>query len=123
MRLPMSLVPPEVGDIRSNSAGGKKWQNAAIWRMMLSSTPQLLAREPRALDQGLQLGPHDRGMNSAIEGALREAAVGAVHHVVAPQQIGESQDAFGYELLVLDHIGDVADPTGYEHLALRQFPV
>src|SRR5216683_120643 len=109
MRLPMSWVPPTVCDIRSNRAGGKKWQKASIWRMVPSSIPQLSAREPRALDQRLQLGPHDRGMNAAIEGALREAAIGARHHVLAPQHIGEAQDALRDKLRVLDHIGDVAD--------------
>jgi len=59
-------------------------------------------------------------MNAAIEGALRETAIGARHHVLASQHIGEAQDAFGYELGMLDHIGDVADHAGDQHLALRQ---
>src|SRR2546429_6247413 len=33
MRLPISLVPPEVRDIFSNRRGGKKWQKASMWRM------------------------------------------------------------------------------------------
>src|SRR6266849_7544868 len=123
MRLPMPLVPPAVCDIRSNRAGGKKWQKASRWRMASSLIPQLPARESSALDQRLQLGPHDRGMNAAIEGALRKAAVGARHHVLAPQEIGEAQDALGDKLGVLDHIGDVADHAGDQHLARRQFHV
>src|SRR5713101_4474784 len=60
-----------------------------------ASIPQLLAREPRALDQRLELRPHDGRMHAAIERALRKAAVGADHHVLAPEQIGETQRPLG----------------------------
>src|SRR5215470_7510543 len=118
MRLPMSLVPPVVCDIFWNSAGGKKWQKASMWRMR--SIPQLLAGQARALDQRLELRPHDRGMNAAIEGALGEAAIGADHYVLAPDEIGEAQRAFGDQLGMLDHVGGVADDAWDQHLALRQ---
>src|SRR4051794_14284185 len=93
MRLPILRVPPVVCDIRSNRAGGKKWQKASMWRMGACSTPQLLACKPRTFDQRLELRPHDAGMHAAIKRALRKAAIGAGHHVLAPQQVGEAQDA------------------------------
>src|SRR6516164_6126215 len=115
----MFLVPPEVCDILANRAGGKKWQNASMWRMPLSA-PQLPARKPRTLDQRLELRPHDGGMDAPIEGALRKSAIGAGHDVLAPQEIGKTQDAFGDELRMLDHVRDVADHAGDQQLAGRQ---
>ena len=52
-----------------------------------SLSPQLLARKPRALDQRLELRPHDRWMHPAIERALRETAVGARHDVSRPSKL------------------------------------
>src|SRR5499426_2036417 len=96
MRLPISLVPPAVCDIFSNRLCGKKWQKASMWRMR--SIPQLFACQPRTLGQSFELRPHDGGMHTAIERALGEAAIGADHHVLAPDQVGEAQRPFGDQL-------------------------
>src|SRR6516164_1567964 len=62
-----------------------------------ASLPQLLARELRSFDQRGELRPHYGRMDSAVERALREAAVGAGHHVVAAGDAREPHDAFGHE--------------------------
>src|SRR5688572_16135511 len=80
--------------------------------------PQLAARKPRALGQRLEFRPHDRGVNAAVEGALRESAVGARHDALAADEVREAQDALCYELGVLHHVGGVADEAGSERLAL-----
>src|SRR3981189_3363717 len=67
------------------------------------SIPQLLRREARALDQRLKLGPHDRRVDAAIERALGEAAIGADHHVLASDQVGETHGALGDQLGMLDY--------------------
>ena len=57
--------------------------------------PQLLRRQLRTVQQRLELGPHDAGANAPVERALREAAVGAGDHVLAPDHLGQPNDAFG----------------------------
>src|SRR5215468_7324289 len=119
MRLPMSLVPPVVCDIFWNRPGGKKWQKASMWR--IRSIPQLLAGQAGALDQRLEFRPHDRGMDAAVERALGKAAVGADHHVLAADEIGEAQRALGDQFGMLHYVGGMADDAGDQHLARRQF--
>ena len=68
--------------------------------------PQLLAREPGARDQRFELGPGELRMDASAE-----AAIGAGDDIFAPHHPGESPDAVGDELGVLDDVGGVADDT------------
>src|SRR4029078_4847502 len=52
-------------------------------RSLRSSPPQFLAGKARALRQRLELCPHDRGMDSPVEGALRKTAIRCRQHVLA----------------------------------------
>ena len=84
-------------------------------RRMLS--PQGLRGDARAFGQGFQLRPHDGGMDAARERALREAAIGAADHVVAPDDPGKPYDALGDEFWMLDDIGGVTDHPRDQDLA------
>jgi hypothetical protein len=53
-------------------------------RALLNSTPQLLARDRRAVGQGAQLGPGDLRLDAAAQ-----AAVGAGDNVFAADDVGE----------------------------------
>src|SRR5438093_4563596 len=83
-------------------------------------TPQLLAGKPRAFRERLELRPHDRGMDPAMERALCEAAVGPGDDVLAAEKLGEPHDPLGDQRGMLDHVGGMTDDTWNEHLALRQ---
>src|SRR5262249_61154784 len=52
-----------------------------------SRAPQGPGRNPRAFDQGFQLRPHDRRMNTTRERAFREAAIGAAHDLLATDDL------------------------------------
>ena len=56
---------------------------------LLNSTPQLLARERRAVAQGAQLGPGDLRVDAAAQ-----TAVGAGDDVFSADDVDE--DCFGY---------------------------
>ena len=60
------------------------------------AAPKLIAGNARAFGHGFELGPHDRGMHTAIELLLGEAAVSAGDHVFAANDAGESHDTLGY---------------------------
>src|ERR1700716_2887726 len=60
--------------------------------------PELLAGESRAVDQSLQLRPHDLRMHARKVGDLREAAIGARDHVLAADQTRQPHDTLGDEL-------------------------
>ena len=85
--------------------------------------PQLLARQPRAFGQRFQLRPHNRGMHPPVERALREAAIGARDHVLAPQEFRVTHNALGHQFGMLDDIRRVADDAGDQNLPVRQFHI
>src|SRR5580704_7701810 len=87
------------------------------------SRPQLSARKPRALDQRVELRPHDARMHAAVKWSLRETAIGAGQQVLTPDQAGDPHNALGDQLRMLDHVGRVADHAGNKHPALRQLGV
>src|SRR5438093_10137731 len=58
---------------------------------LLNSTPQLLARDRRAVAQGAQLGPGDLRMDAAAQ-----AAIGAGDNVFSTDDFSERDDAIGY---------------------------
>src|SRR5260221_13022187 len=78
--------------------------------------PQLAAGEGRAVRQRFELCPHDGGMHPAVKRALGETAIGACHHILAPEQPGEAHDALGDQLGMLDDVGGVADHARHKHL-------
>ena len=85
----------------------------------------MTAREPRSLDERLQLGPHDRGVDTTVERALGEAAIGAREDVLAANEAADAHEPFGHELGVLDDVGRMADHAGGDSLALwkaHRFP-
>src|SRR5262245_56579700 len=70
---------------------------------------KLFRSDPGTLGQRLELRPHDGRVNAPVERALREAAVGARHDPVAPDELRQAHDALRYELRMLDYVGGVAD--------------
>src|SRR6266850_771103 len=68
----------------------------------VSSPPQLLRGELRTLRQGLELRPHDAGVDPAVHRALGEAAVGAGDDVLAADQTGEPHDPLAHQFGVFD---------------------
>src|SRR5262245_46375020 len=109
----------------SNAAAGRSPYVAAhtSQRAARRLTPQLLARKPRALGERFELRPHDRGMDPAMERALREAAVGAGDDVLTADELAEPHDPLGDERGMLDHISGVTDDARNEHLPLWQLDV
>src|ERR1700687_5674377 len=57
------------------------------------------------------------------ERALREAAIGAGHDSLAPDDFGEAKEALGDELGVLDDVGRVRNQAGYEDLVFGKLYV
>ena len=86
-------------------SGNDAWRGHAAARF----APQRLRGDARAFDQGFQLRPHDGRMNAARERALREAAIGAAHDVLAADDLGEPHDPLGDQFGMLDDIGGVTD--------------
>src|SRR5256886_17620707 len=66
-----------------------------------AATPQLLACESCAIDQRLELRPHDLRMHACEIRHLCKAAVRARNHVLAPNKSRETDDAFGDQLRML----------------------
>jgi branched-chain amino acid transport system ATP-binding protein len=91
--------------------------------VMQGKAEELLRDEPGALDEGLELGPHDGWVLALEEGALGEPAVGAGHDPLPADQPGVGHEALGHCLGVLDHRGRVGDDPGNEQLALGQLDV
>src|ERR1700674_1747738 len=86
-------------------------------------SPKLLARDPSAFGHGLQLCPHDRGMNAPVELLLGEAAIGAGDDVLAPDEPGEPEEAVGHELWMLHDVRAVAYDAWGQYLAFGQLDV
>src|ERR1051326_2201304 len=74
-----------------------------------SALPKFLAPPPPPPARPRELRPHEGGMPTRVERALREAAVGAAHHVFAAEHAGEPPDPLGHEFRMLDDVGRVAD--------------
>src|SRR5262245_43595043 len=84
------------------------------------SRPQLLARDPRAVDERLELRPDDARVHFLRAGKRGEAAIGACDHVLAPHDLGVTPDPLRNQLRMLDQHGGVADDAGNERLALGE---
>jgi hypothetical protein len=82
----------------------------------LNSTPQLLARDRRAVAQGAQLGPGDLRMDAAAQ-----AAVGAGDDVFLADDSSERDQAIGDQFRVLDELGGVPDNTRNQDLPAGEF--
>src|ERR1700730_17337058 len=81
--------------------------------------PKLVGRQLRALDQRLQLRPHDRWMDTLHIRTLRETAIRTGDDVLAADKRCEANDSLGNELRMLDDVGGVADHAGDQHLIRR----
>jgi hypothetical protein len=68
----------------------------------LNSLPQLLARERRGVAQGAQLGPGDLRMDAAAQ-----AAVDGGYDVFSAHDVGERDEAIGYQFRMFDEAGGV----------------
>src|ERR1700704_141166 len=88
-----------------------------------NSSPQLLARELRPRHQRFEFGPHDRGVNPAIERPLRKAAIGARNYVFTADGLGKTYDTLCNKLRMFHHIGGMADDAWNERLAGGQFHI
>src|SRR4051812_23861513 len=103
------------------SLGGAFSPGGAFSRWPLRSPrPKVRAGKAGAFDQRFELRPHDLRMHAGKVGHLREAAVRACDHVLAPDEAGQPDDALGDEFGMLDDVGGVADHAGNQHRILRQ---
>ena len=124
-RQPQFKFPIEGGKAKQPKARGGargklqgKAQAQVGLRTHAATSPQRLRRQPRALDQGAELGPGDLGVH-----APAEAAVGAGDDILAADRAGKPHDPLGHQLRMLDQIGRVADHARQDHLAVRQLDV
>src|SRR4030088_1187648 len=62
-------------------------------------------------------------MHAGEIGHLREAAIRARNHVLAPDQASQSNDAFGNQFGMLDDVGCMAYHAGDQHRILGQLEV
>ena len=76
-----------------------------------------LNEESRAVDERLELGPHDARVHLLRAGEGGKAALGASNDVPAPDHLGIASDALGHELGVFDQNSRVAYHPGNERLA------
>src|SRR5579885_1349777 len=81
--------------------------------------PEFRARKPRALDQRLELCPHDRGMHATMERPLRKAAICTGNDILAAEDFRQADNALAHELRMLDHVRCVTDDAGNQHLPGR----
>jgi len=58
-------------------------------------------------------------MQSWVQRALRETAVGAVHQIFHPDHTGEIRDPLRHQLRVFDVVGGMGYDARYQNLALR----
>ena len=80
------------------------------------AAPELLARQPGALHQRLELRPGDGRMDRHHAGEGAEAAVGAGDHALAADHLREPQDAVADQLGVLDQDRRMGDHPGNQNL-------
>src|SRR5580658_6942959 len=99
---------------RREAAPGRSGRAALLF-------PQRLARDLCAFDHRLQFRPHDARMDALREWALRKAAIGAGHYVVASDDVGELHQPLGDEFRMLDNVGGVADHAGDQDLVALEF--
>src|SRR5712691_8998638 len=83
------------GTTDTSFGSSSSWNMYAILALLISSSPKFLASDPRAFGHGMQLRPHDRGVNAPVQLLLREAAICAGDEVLAADQPGESEEALG----------------------------
>src|SRR5690348_14519677 len=81
--------------------------------------PEPIRREVGTLPHRLELLPHHGRMDLGLVERLRgEAAIGARHHILAPNKLRKAHEALGDELRMLDDIARMGDDAGTQHLAL-----
>jgi hypothetical protein len=81
-----------------------------------ASLPQPRGGNVRPLAHGLELLPHDRGMNFGLIKRLRgEPAVRAGHDILASDQIGEADQPFGDQFGMLDNVAGMRNDAGAQH--------
>ena len=74
----------------------------------------------RALRQRAQLRPHDALVYALGERALREAAIGAGHDILAADELSQSHQPLRHQFRMLDDVGGMADAARDQRLALGQ---
>ena len=70
--------------------------------------------------EGLELGPHDAGMDPAIEWPLGKAAISPCYQIFAPHQPCKTHDALRDQSRMLDHIRGVTDDARDQRAARWQ---
>src|SRR6266446_2366052 len=113
--LNVTAVPPRAGSLHGT--------HPLPLRSPAGTGPESPGRQRGALRQGLELGPHDGGMDAGRKGTLGEAAVGARQHVLPPDQSGIGHDAPGNQFRVLDDVGRMGDHARDEDLAVWQLDI
>src|SRR5207248_6113310 len=74
-----------------------------------------------AFGHGLELGPHDLGVDLGVVRRLgRKAAIGARYDVLAADDAGEAGQALGYQLGVLHDVATVRNRAWQEELFGRE---
>src|SRR5262245_34442635 len=92
-----------------------KWERAGPGR----SPPELPARETRPFRQRLQLRVGDVRIDLAEAGEGAEAAVGARDDTLAADDVGETADALGNVLGMLDEVRHRIDHAWQQDLVIR----
>src|SRR6266851_379698 len=77
--------------------------------------PELLAGKRGALGQRLELGPGDVGVDPATQPAVARG-----DDTLAADQAGETADALGHQLGMLDDVGGMAHHAGQDQLVVWQ---
>jgi hypothetical protein len=87
------------------------------------SAPKLPARDPRAFGEARELRPDDLGLDLRPRGGNErrgKAAVGAGDDALAADELGETHDALGHQLGMLDDHGRVGDAAGDQNFVVRK---
>src|ERR1051326_5622112 len=100
---------PRLQKINSRFAQATTWNFS--WDL-----PKLFGCDAGAFGYGLQLGPHDGGMNAAVELFLRKAAIGSGNDVLSPDAFRKPDDALRDQFRMFDNVCAVTDDTGNKNL-------
>src|ERR1700687_2724632 len=80
------------GTTETSFGSSSSWNMYAILMLLITGSPKLPAGEPRAFHHGLQLRPHDAGVNAPVQLLLRETAIRAGDDVLSSSDPGEPEE-------------------------------
>src|SRR6202012_1585989 len=86
------------------------------------AAPQFVRGKLCALDQRLELGPHDRWMHATVQRALGKAAVATGNDILTPDQPRETDNTLRDQFGGFDNVCSVTDTPRNKRASFRQFP-